>query len=690
MAPSEGTTGQRTVTPRMPESVAIRYVSNGGSDADDGLSWGTAKHTIYGALVSLPGGGTNTAGSGTVYVGPASSANPTANAGVWLMGPNDPNYSSPPTGWLKCPNNTCLPTIIGVATAPAGPNGHKAKAFIGAGSGADPNHPAIWLSNVSGVWISNLTANYPGRGVVIGECSNNSRAGTCPTTGVTFENDSFLLNQLPGNGPCTDITGASYWIWLRDYGCGGNAYKATGGRFANNAAAILIDGSTNTGNGLIHVTDTELAGGGIKVIPGINGGALYADNIIEEGDFIHDIPPPVWFTSFPIQTDCKLSNIQVADAGPSGTPTVQNDGTPPGCTVSNTLAGIIQGPAVVLNQDKHSLVNETSSPANQGQVGFFNGYMVGETDVARRIGGLTPARFANKVLSNPANWTVTNFSGISTLTPGQTDPFGGTQAASATSTSATGEVLYFASAGSGCNTSYTPVSGDWIVLGSWKKSTVVPPAGPSVSIQYCGFPAITFSSQYNNGAMILGDGQWSFVWTAYKVASGSATNIGAGMLFSSAGPLAAYGPMLYIIPAGTISDNEVLEFASSMNSVDSSCQAGQICNVAGHPLVVSSYRTLSNCSSVASPAKCDSAPAGSFVLGVGSTTARVNTTAVTANSQILIIEDSSLGAKLGVSCNKTTGRIYMITDRAPGLSFTVSSSLAPTDHPACLSFQLLN
>src|SRR4029077_1429263 len=31
MAPSEGTTGQRTVTPRMPGSVAIRYVSNGGS-----------------------------------------------------------------------------------------------------------------------------------------------------------------------------------------------------------------------------------------------------------------------------------------------------------------------------------------------------------------------------------------------------------------------------------------------------------------------------------------------------------------------------------------------------------------------------------------------------------------------------------------------------------------------------------
>jgi hypothetical protein len=134
----------------------------------------------------------------------------------------------------------------------------------------------------------------------------------------------------------------------------------------------------------------------------------------------------------------------------------------------------------------------------------------------------------------------------------------------------------------------------------------------------------------------------------------------------------------------------VIEFASTMNSVDPNCKVGQICNVAGHPLVVSSYGTMSNCRSAVSPAKCDSAPAGSFVLGVGSTSAKVNTTAVTPDSQILIIEDSSLGAKLGVSCNKTTGRTYMITDRAPGLSFTVNSSFAPTDLPACLSFELLN
>ena len=110
-------------------------VSNGGSDADDGLSWGTAKHTIYGALVSLPGGGTKTAGSGTVYVGVASAANPETDAGIWLMGPNDPNYASPPAGWLKGAGGCTVINIIGIGNVAAGRNGHIPSVIISGGSG---------------------------------------------------------------------------------------------------------------------------------------------------------------------------------------------------------------------------------------------------------------------------------------------------------------------------------------------------------------------------------------------------------------------------------------------------------------------------------------------------------------------------------------------------------------------------
>lgn len=99
-----------------------------------------------------------------------------------------------------------------------------------------------------------------------------------------------------------------------------------------------------------------------------------------------------------------------------------------------------------------------------------------------------------------------------------------------------------------------------------------------------GFP--TTSAIYQNKGQITGDGNWEFIWTAFKVASGSATNIGATGIFSSNVTPILYGPVLYIIPSGTLSDNEVLELASTMNSLDTACAVGSVCNVAEHPVVV--------------------------------------------------------------------------------------------------------
>jgi len=680
---SDGTTRHKVETLSMPETIAIRYVSNGGSDADDGLSWGTAKHTIYGALVSLPGGdGVNMSGHGTLYVTNGSAANPTSGAGIWLMGERDPNYANPPAGWLKCPGNPayCTVNIIGVASSNNGPNDHKGRVLITAGSGSDTKHPAVWLSGQWGpVYLANLAFQYPGRAFVLGECSNHDRSGTC-YTGATLENDTGNINHLPGNGPCMDITGSSYWIWLRDFGCSGNAINATGGRLADNAAAILIDGSGNNGNGLISISDTNLSNGGIKYKPGFGTpGILYITNVIEEGDFVHDMPPVVWLTAG-LPTQAILSGINLADPGSSKT-SIQNDEGGQGVVVMD--GGNVVGPAVILSQYTNDFVASTVSPLVQGQVGFFNNYVKGETDVARRVAGLTPARFKNNANNDPSTWRLSNV-GLTTVTTGQADPYGGT---GATTLAATTSVVQSAQLGNCVD--YTPVTGDWLVAGVWVQG--MSPTQDSFTIGCWGVAAPAYSARHvNSGMQIGGPKDWQFRWIAEKVTSNAASQLAALALYNNTGTPTLYGPVLFVIPDGTLSDNEVLEFASSMNSADPSCQVGQICNVAGHPLVVSSYGTLSNCSSVTSPAKCDSAPAGSFVLDVGSTVTKVNTRAVTANSQILIIEDSSLGTRLGVSCNKAVGRTYMITDRTPGLSFTVSSSFAPTDYPACLSFQLLN
>jgi hypothetical protein len=77
-------------------------------------------------------------------------------------------------------------------------------------------------------------------------------------------------------------------------------------------------------------------------------------------------------------------------------------------------------------------------------------------------------------------------------------------------------------------------------------------------------------------------------------------------------------------------------------------------------------------------------------MATGGSTLVVNTTAVTADSQILITEDSSLGARLGITCNTGTNRTYSISARSPGTSFTITSSNNPVTNKACLSYWIVN
>jgi len=69
----------------------------------------------------------------------------------------------------------------------------------------------------------------------------------------------------------------------------------------------------------------------------------------------------------------------------------------------------------------------------------------------------------------------------------------------------------------------------------------------------------------------------------------------------------------------------------------------------------------------------------------------VNTTAVTSDSQIFIIEDSSLGSRLGITCSTGTNRNYSINARTAGTNFTIKSSNNITGaNKACLSYFIVN
>lgn len=98
-----------------------------------------------------------------------------------------------------------------------------------------------------------------------------------------------------------------------------------------------------------------------------------------------------------------------------------------------------------------------------------------------------------------------------------------------------------------------------------------------------------------------------------------------------------------------------------------------------------------NCVSSASPAVCSAAPDGNVVIAASGTSVVVNTSAVTANSQIFVQEDQSLGTRLGVTCN--TGFLAappVISARSAGVSFTIAISAGLAVNPVCFDYMVVN
>lgn len=111
--------------------------------------------------------------------------------------------------------------------------------------------------------------------------------------------------------------------------------------------------------------------------------------------------------------------------------------------------------------------------------------------------------------------------------------------------------------------------------------------------------------------------------------------------------------------------------------------------------VAAAYNTATNCSSTASPAVCGSAAAGSVLIPTGTTssTLTVNTTAVTANSQIFFYPDDSLGTKLSATCNSTAATLVggsFISARTAGTSFTITFNGTIATNGVCGSFEIKN
>jgi hypothetical protein len=100
-----------------------------------------------------------------------------------------------------------------------------------------------------------------------------------------------------------------------------------------------------------------------------------------------------------------------------------------------------------------------------------------------------------------------------------------------------------------------------------------------------------------------------------------------------------------------------------------------------------------NCASGASPAVCGSAMSGSAAMPTGTNpTLVVNTTAVSAASEILITVDDSVTIG-GTTCNSTLATLVggmAVTARTAATSFTVSYNGTIAVNPVCFSYQIIN
>jgi hypothetical protein len=566
----------------------MRFVDRDGSDSNDGCSWGSAMLTIRGALVSLPGGSTSPdiAGAGTVYFTNGVAANTTGTGcGIWLMGSADPNFRSPPSCWIKY-GGAAL-SIIGVPTTNNGPNPHLGRTEIGAGSSVDRNHPGIYLSNTQGpLNFQNISIAYPGRGVVIGECSNQTRTATCNSNGMTFTNVTVGLNAVAGNGPAWDITGQSFWIWLRD--CGGGGTDEVNTPTSDLSPAFLLDGRNSAGVGLIFIYDSNAADGGIKVYSGTNGAQVVVQNFTTEGQHGE---PAVWIAASGETGDgsvsAKVDNVEVADAT---TTTAGLEVDVPGYdVVASNIQGQgvnVVGAATVLSQYSSALSNTTETPLRQGQTGFFGRTVVGQNDNADRGFPPTVVRFRNLALTNSASW-MTSWAGSVTSVTQVADLAGRTNA---------GHIAYV-SGGQGTTAIYNSINvpvtvGEYWIFQAWVRSATANGYSEGAALAFQlgaeGYGAGDHCNSTTSGAVSatglnLGDGNWERVWGACQI-SAAPTNAGIDLvaLTDSTHRLEVYGPTLIHIPAGTVSNNEAWAIASALKSYSNTCSVGTLCNVAGN------------------------------------------------------------------------------------------------------------
>lgn len=121
-------------------------------------------------------------------------------------------------------------------------------------------------------------------------------------------------------------------------------------------------------------------------------------------------------------------------------------------------------------------------------------------------------------------------------------------------------------------------------------------------------------------------------------------------------------------------------------------------NISGAAITGNAYKTTTNCAAVGSAASpsvaaCTAAPAGAFSCATNASgaTCQVNTTIVTANSEIQVWQVVDEGTRLSVTCN--TASVLpagpLLASKSAGASFTINLGTVTTN-PGCFDYTITN
>jgi hypothetical protein len=225
------------------------------------------------------------------------------------------------------------------------------------------------------------------------------------------------------------------------------------------------------------------------------------------------------------------------------------------------------------------------------------------------------------------------------------------------------------------NQSGSPATLYQCVSGAWKAITASPAVTNAANTYTVNGAASTPAAEYTGTPFSGGTGTTTMPYWYYNCSGSTAPTT-----FSTSGTI--YGVNTCSGFTGNIFDfylNGTEEF--TLNRAGSITLAG---NIAGR-----SFGTTTNCSSTASPAVCGGSPSGSVVVPVSGATLVVDTSAVTANSQIHLTFDSSLGSRLGAICN-TAIQQPTVSARTAGISFTITLPTTVATNPVCISYTIIN